>query len=132
MDKICKRNQEEAVVLSYNQRTIREVVSPFMTTAVAILQDKDPKLQLNAETSLRENFNQGAPQNIAQLHSVAEGTEKKRKISQTDFDEDEKDRSSIKIYGIITNGKSGCSFVGLTHPRIEIMPTYLCPSLMVI
>ncbi|CAG8606291.1 10616_t:CDS:2, partial [Paraglomus occultum] len=126
---------------------VREFVSPFMTRAVLIMQEREPLLLLNAKRKLKgtrgygpvdysvskneivilvteaknEDFRQGAAENIAQIHSAVEHLEKKRKIDAT------ADRLRAVMYGIVTTGTEWMfiRWAGDSkNPTIELTPKF--------
>ncbi|CAG8492325.1 23852_t:CDS:2 [Dentiscutata erythropus] len=147
------RRKLEAFQMINNEQTVREFISPFLTTAVAILKKNQHNLKLNAKIDLqgsrgfgpvdyfiesdgillivvevkKENFDQGTAQAFAQMHSVVEALEKKFKLDQTDFEEG---KFPIMMYGIVTNAREWIfiRWVGDSKkPKIAMTTHLSCP-----
>ncbi|RIB20845.1 hypothetical protein C2G38_2178271 [Gigaspora rosea] len=147
------RRKLEAFQTINNEPTVREFTSPFLTTAVVILKNKQHNLKLNAEINLqgsrgfgpvdysiksddmlvvvievkKEDFNQGTAQAFAQMHSAVEALEKKRKLDQTDFEED---KFPFRMYGIVTSAREWVfiRWIGDSKKPKIAMTTHLpCP-----
>ncbi|CAG8493589.1 34_t:CDS:2 [Paraglomus occultum] len=137
-----------------NELVTREFISPFLTTAVECVQKNEPSLLLRAEKPLvgsrgygpvdfsvekdgliipvtevkKEQFEQGAAQNLAQLHSMVETLEKKRKLDYTDFEDDH--NLPVIAYGIVTNAREWMflRWAGdSSKPTVQHTPQLPCP-----
>ncbi|CAG8580225.1 9174_t:CDS:2 [Paraglomus brasilianum] len=135
------RRKMEAFGEFVNEPTVREFISPFMTTAVVIGKKTNSTLRVVAKDNLKgsrgygpvdftvhsddiiilvtgaknEDLKQGVGQNYAQMHSAVECLEKKGKIT-------EDDKYSVVMYGVVTTGSNWIfnRWIGMSkHPMIE-------------
>ncbi|KAG9283967.1 hypothetical protein G9A89_005474 [Geosiphon pyriformis] len=124
-----QKNADVFGEVTRNEMTCREYISPFLTAAVKHSQLSEPLLALRAEDELngsrgfgpmdytvilndivicvteakKMDFDEGAAQNIVQMHSAVESLSK-RKREDTHLEDSEE--VPVMVYGIVSNARN--------------------------